>query len=75
MNNIVFRGSVNFVSLIAANELAMNLVKCCSTNVDILITFLKHIFEELKEQGINPNKTGILIDNCAFHKAGCQKDY
>ena len=50
-------------------------MKYCSTNADILIKILKHMFEKLKEQGINLNETGIIMNNCAFHRTGCVKDY
>ena len=75
INNIVFRGSVNFVSWIATNGWAVNLVKYCATNANILIKFLMYVLKQLKDQGVNPNETGIIMDNCAFHRAKWVKDY
>ena len=28
-----------------------------------------YVLKQLKDQGVNPNETGIIMDNCAFHRA------
>ena len=75
INNIVFGGSINLISCITTDRLAINLLKHWSSNAKTLIKFLKYLFEYLKEQGIFPYQTGIIIDNWAFHRAIWVKDY
>ena len=75
INNIVFGGSINLISCITIDGLAINLLKHWSSNAKILIKFLKYLFEYLKEQGIFPYQTGIILYNWAFHRAIWVKDY
>ena len=75
INNIVFRGSVNFISCIATDGLAISLLKYRETNGEILINFLKFIFKYLKEQDVSPCETRIILDNWAIHRAKNVKSY
>ena len=75
INNIVFGGSINLISYITTDGMAINLLKHWSSNAKILIKILKYLFEYLKEQGIFSYQTGIILDNWAFHRAIWVKDY
>ena len=75
INSIVFRGSVNFISCIATDGWAISLLKYRATNGEMLIKFLKFIFKYLKEQDVSPREIGIILDNCAIHRAKRVKDY
>ena len=66
INNIVFKGSINLISWIKTIGLAYNLLKYTTSNSAILIKFLKQLFEDLMQNGITPEETGILLDNWAF---------
>ena len=76
LNNIVFQNSINVISCITSNGLSINLFKYISSTAKIFISFLKYLFKYLKEEeGIKPEEVGIILDNCAIHRAHIVKYY
>ena len=76
IKNVLFRGSINWVSAIATNGLCMNLFKYWTTTQKEIRWFIELVIEYLqKNQGIKPNEVGIILDNWAWHRARSVIEY
>ena len=70
ITNIKFKKSVNVISSITTSGLSINMFKYVTTTANELWIFLKFIFDYIKEnEGLNPEEIGIILDNCAAHRA------
>ena len=70
IKNVLFRGSINWVSAITTNGLCMNLFKYWSTTQKEIRWFIELVLEYLRRhQNIKPNEVGIILDNWAWHRA------
>ena len=63
INNIVFKSSINLISWIITSGLAYNWLKYTTSNSAIPTKFLKQLFEDLKQNGITPEDTEVLLDS------------
>ena len=70
LNNIVFKNSINTISIIASNGLLMNLFKHETTNSSHLVQFIRHFIEYVRDHyKIKPEHIGIILDNCQTHRS------
>ena len=70
IKNVLFRGSINWVSAITTNGLCMNLFKYWSTTQKEIRWFIELVLEYLRRhQNIKSNEVGIILDNWAWHRA------
>ena len=70
LNNIIFKKSINTISLIANNGLLINLFKYQATNGNHLVWFIKHSIKYIIDRSsLESDQIGIVLDNWQTHRA------
>ena len=70
LNNIIFKKSINTISLIVNNGLLINLFKYQATNAKHLVWFIKHSIKYIIDLfSLESDQIGIVLDNWQTHRA------
>ena len=70
IRNSKFHNSINMVSMITTKGYSLNLYKHTTTLSSDFINFLRFAIHFIKlNNGIDPRKVGIIVDNCPCHRA------
>ena len=69
ITNVKFKSSINMITAITTNGLAINMLKFWSTTAEIFKIFLDYMLSYLIAEGIEPQDIGIILDNCPIHRA------
>ena len=75
ITNVKFRSSINMITAITTNGLAINMLKFWSTTAEILKVLLDYMLSYLIAEGMEPQDIGIILDNCPIHRARLVREY
>ena len=75
INNTKMKNSINVITAITTNGLAINMFKYQSTTAEVFKFFLDYTLNYLRSEGIEPKDIGIILDNCSSHRANTIRKY
>ena len=75
ITNVKFKSSINMITAITTNGLAINMLQFWSTTAEIFKVFLDYMLSYLIAEGVEPQDIGIILDNCTIHKTRLVREY
>ena len=75
INNTKMKNSINFITAITTDGLAINMLKYTTTDAEIFKVFLDYMLKYLKQEEIELKDIGIILDNCSIHRANTVREY
>ena len=75
ITNVKLKSSINMITAITTNGLAINMLQFWSTTAEIFKVFFDYMLSYLIAERMEPQVIGIILDNCMIHKARLVREY